>query len=89
MGKIFGILMLVIGVWIGMEIFTKGTEAAFGGLLAMGGGPVHEVPGQPHRTPVQRIGARVQEQINAGSVRSTGGFGDESPDEVVDEGDEP
>jgi hypothetical protein len=31
MAKVLGILVIVLGVWIGMEIFTKGTDEAFGG----------------------------------------------------------
>ena len=33
MSRIVGILAIVLGVWIGMEVFTKGTSGAFGGLL--------------------------------------------------------
>jgi len=91
MGKVIGILMIVLGVWIGMEIFTKGMDSAFGGLLAMGGEATPaqkaaEARGAPHQTPVQRIGARVQQQINTGAVRSTGGL--DSPDEEMDPDDD-
>lgn len=87
MGKVIGILILVIAVWVGMEIFTKGMDSAFGGLLAMGGEATPaqraaEARGAPHQTPVQRIGARVQQQINAGAVRSTGGLDDSADDEM-------
>jgi hypothetical protein len=87
MGKIFGILMIVLGVWIGLEIFTKGSDAAFGGLFATGGRPqaVGEAPGEPRRTPIQRIGDRVQESMDAGAARSTNGVDDESADEAGDE----
>lgn len=34
MAKIFGILVIVIGIWVGLTIFNEGTEAAFGGLFA-------------------------------------------------------
>lgn len=34
MGKIFGILLIVVGIWVGLTIFNEGTDAAFGGLLA-------------------------------------------------------
>ncbi len=33
MGRIFGILLLVLAVWSGVEIYTEGTAGAFGGLL--------------------------------------------------------
>ena len=34
MGKIFGILMLVLSLWIGMEIYQNGMEGALGGRMA-------------------------------------------------------
>ncbi len=37
MGKIFGILMLVVSLWIGMEIYQNGMEGALGGRLAFVG----------------------------------------------------
>lgn len=34
MQKVFGILLIVLAVWVGLEVFTKGMDGAFGGLLA-------------------------------------------------------
>ena len=34
MGKVVGILLIVLGVWVGAEVMTKGTHGAFGGLFA-------------------------------------------------------
>ncbi len=34
MGKVFAILLIVFAVWIGLSIFTEGTDRAFGGLLS-------------------------------------------------------
>lgn len=34
MGKWVGIAFIVLGIWIGMTIFTEGTDRAFGGLFA-------------------------------------------------------
>jgi hypothetical protein len=43
MGRIFGLLMLVIGVWVAAEVYTEGVAGAFGGRLAFlaedGSGP--------------------------------------------------
>ncbi len=36
MGRIFGLLMIVGLVWIGLEIYSEGVENAFGGILASG-----------------------------------------------------
>ncbi len=34
MGKVFVILLIVLAVWIGLTIFTEGTDQAFGGILS-------------------------------------------------------
>jgi hypothetical protein len=41
MAKIFGVLLIVLGVWVGMEIYTKGMHDAFGGLFARFEKPIH------------------------------------------------
>lgn len=79
MAKAFGILLIVLGVWLGLEIFTKGTDEAFGGIFATGIESARREPAEP---PVQRIRNRVEQSIKAGAARSTAGFGDESPDEA-------
>ena len=33
MGRIFGILFVVLAVWTGVEVYTEGTSGAFGGLF--------------------------------------------------------
>lgn len=37
MGKIFGILLVVVGLWTAVEIYTEGSANAFGGILASAG----------------------------------------------------
>lgn len=34
MGKIIGIGFVVLGLWLGFEVYTKGTDAAFGGFFS-------------------------------------------------------
>ena len=34
MGRILGILAIVLGVWLGAEVLTKGVDQAFGGIFA-------------------------------------------------------
>lgn len=34
MRRILGILLLVIGIWVGMEVYNEGVDGAFGGALA-------------------------------------------------------
>ena len=57
MQKIFGILVIVLGVWVGMEVYTKGTHAALGGVFA------RFVDTPPHETksPLERIEQRGME----------------------------
>lgn len=45
MGKIFVLVMIVVGIWAGMTIYTEGTDRAFGGLFA--GDPSVEGSGEP------------------------------------------
>jgi hypothetical protein len=59
MGRIFGILCVVLGLWIGIEIFLEGTDNAFGGIFAKSAPPV----GHPERTLPQRAGAAVRDSF--------------------------
>jgi hypothetical protein len=34
MGKLFGLILIVLVVWVGLEIYTKGFDGAFDGWLA-------------------------------------------------------
>lgn len=34
MGRLFGILLILLGIWVGVEVYTEGTLDAFGGLFA-------------------------------------------------------
>jgi hypothetical protein len=34
MGKLFAIVLIAIAVWVGLTIYTEGTDQAFGGLFA-------------------------------------------------------
>jgi hypothetical protein len=77
MAKAFGILLIVLGVWLGLEIFTKGTDGAFGGIFASGIESVRREPAEPT---AQRIRNRVEQSMKTGAARSTAGVGDESPD---------
>jgi Na+/H+-translocating membrane pyrophosphatase len=59
MGKMFGILVIIVGLWAGGEIYTKGAGNAFGGLLVDVG--IAEAPpddAEP-RTTGQRVGSKV------------------------------
>lgn len=58
MGKLFGIVIVVVGLWAGVEIMNEGTANAFGGLFGRLGMAEQPAPGEAKRTP-ERIGAKV------------------------------
>ena len=53
MGRIFGLAMMVIGVWIALTLYREGIEGAFGGALGSGD-PAAERP-EPVTRAVERI----------------------------------
>lgn len=67
MGRIFGLLMIVAGMYLGAEIYTKGIDHAFGGVLAGLNDPLQsQTGGHPadQRTLGQRVGDHVQADID-------------------------
>ncbi len=34
MGRLFGIVLILFGLWVGIEVYNEGTQNAFGGLFA-------------------------------------------------------
>jgi hypothetical protein len=34
MGKLFGLILLLAALWVGITLYTEGTENAFGGIFA-------------------------------------------------------
>jgi len=55
MGKIFGILFMGLGIWVGLEIYLEGTRNAFGGVFAS-----HREEIRDARTTPQRAGDAVK-----------------------------
>ena len=39
-GKLFGLILMVLGIWVGLEIYTKGWNQAFDGRLAWLDSPI-------------------------------------------------
>jgi hypothetical protein len=61
MGKIFGILLIVVGVWVGLTIFTEGTDHAFGGVFAGAKTAADDGSGAPLPSVVkERVGEAFQ-----------------------------
>ena len=75
MGKIIGLLMTVVGVWIGVEIYLNGTQNAFGGALAFlddaDGGEVRD-----SRTVPQRAGDKARRAHQLADERRSRLLGD-------------
>ena len=71
MNRIFGLLLMVLAVWIGVEFYTKGADAAFGGIFAGALDPVADYQADPDgRSPTQKIEDRVRSDMRRGFERS-------------------
>lgn len=66
MAKVFGILLIVLGIWVGLEVMTNGSAGAFGGLFAKAGLVDQETAPAP--TP-QRAANAVGRAYRAGENR--------------------
>lgn len=67
MAKVFGVLLIVLGVWIGIEWMNHGSVGAFGGLFAKAG-LVEEGAKQPERR-AERAAQAVDRAYRAGEGR--------------------
>ena len=75
MGKAFGILFIVGLLWVGVEIYTEGTEHAFGGAFASVGSETIRADEDSRLSTPQRAGRaweRAQEQANDRLERQLG-----------------
>jgi len=70
MGKLLGLILLVLAVWAGVEIFDKGVDGAFGGLFSGFRTPTAGAAAESHGgSMAQRIGAKVRADIERGAQR--------------------
>jgi hypothetical protein len=60
MGKLFGILLVVVGIWLGLEVYLNGMQGAFGGALASLGNSADEQAIRDPRSLPQRAGDAVE-----------------------------
>ena len=65
MGKLFGIISIVVALWATAEVFTKGVDGAFGGILASD----DTVSSAEVRTTPQRFGDAARTAQEAGNAR--------------------
>ena len=66
MAKVFAILLIVLGVWVGLEVMNNGSAGAFGGLLAKTGWVDAETAPAPT---TRRAANAVDEAYRAGASR--------------------
>jgi len=59
MAKVFGILLIILGIWAGSEIYTKGASHAFGGALVALGFEDRPPDSDEPQSPGQRAGGKV------------------------------
>ena len=59
MGKVFGIVVFLFGLWASIEVYNEGTAAAFGGFFARSGLVEEAKPGEE-----QRVGERVRAKVD-------------------------
>lgn len=69
MGKAFGILMIVLGIYVGMELYTEGMKNAFGGILVRMGLEEPPAEGEPAKRPTEAVRDRVLEHRQADAER--------------------
>ncbi len=69
MGRIFGILLIVIGIWVGLEIYTYGVDGAFGGRLSAFSGGTNSAQSSRRESVVQRAGNSVQRSMDTAAER--------------------
>lgn len=67
MGKVFAILLIVVGIWIGLEILNNGSEGAFDGLLVKAG--LVEKGKTPETSSLKRSAHSVDRAYRAGANR--------------------
>jgi hypothetical protein len=60
MSKILGILLVVVGIWLGLEVYQNGMQGAFGGALASLGGSADEQAIRDPRSLPRRAGDAVE-----------------------------
>ena len=69
MAKIFGILLVVVGIWLGLEVYQNGIQGAFGGALASLDGSADEQAARNPRSVPQRAGDAVERAHSEAEAR--------------------
>jgi hypothetical protein len=70
MQKIFGILLIVLAIWAGLEVYNEGTAGAFDGLFVRLGMAEEPAPDAgPYRSAGERAADRLRGAYQAGMDR--------------------
>jgi hypothetical protein len=65
MQRVFGILFIVVAIWAGVEIYTKGMEGAFGGLFGSGrDAPAHRATHERAADAYQRAYDKSEQRVD-------------------------
>lgn len=76
MGKAFGIALMVLGLWVGIEIYTEGMSGAFGGLLQkFGAAEAPADPSQPDK-PLEALRMGVGEDMDVAEAKRRRAMGE-------------
>ncbi len=79
MGKAFGMLLMLVALWVGLTLYSEGTQSAFGGAFASvasagvgrdGADPAGAAAGRAPLT--ERVRSRVAADLEAAAERHGG-----------------
>jgi hypothetical protein len=77
MGKLIGIILIVVGIWVGMTVYTEGTDQAFGGVFAFFGASSSEEPAADARSTPRRAADAFQRAYDKSLERVDRSLGEE------------
>jgi len=69
MGKLFGLVVIVLGIYAGMELYTEGTRGAFGGALVDLGMVEAPAAGEAEEAPLDAIRSRAGDSADRAATR--------------------
>jgi hypothetical protein len=73
MGKAFGLALIVLGIYVGMELYTEGTQGAFGGaLVSLGMADAPAAGEAPEDSPMDAIRGRAGADAERAATRGQG-----------------
>ena len=64
MGKLFGIVLLVLGIWLAVEVYTEGVNGAFGGVFASGSADQAPVTQSTSSRAADTVRSAYEESVN-------------------------